>query len=77
MGVGSGPQEIAQFLISHMEPGMRSEVEAEVVQEYYRALTTQNPGVAESMSYEQLLNDNSVTLYMVVSQNRGTPISLL
>ena len=55
VGVGSGPQEIAQFLISHMDPSTRAAVEEEVVQEYYKALKSQNPRAAEAMSYEASL----------------------
>lgn len=53
VGVGSGPQEIAQFLISHMDPGLRATVESEVLQEYYRSLISRNPQIAEVMSYDE------------------------
>ena len=53
VGVGSGPQEIAQFLISHMDPGLRATVESEVLQEYYHSLISRNPQIAEVMSYDE------------------------
>ena len=53
VGVGSGPQEIAQFLISHMDPGLRATVESEVGQEYYGSLISRNPQIAEVLSYDE------------------------
>eukprot|EP01038_Epipyxis_sp_PR26KG_P005120 gene5120-7133_t len=38
VGVGSGPQDIAQYLISHMDPITRKENENELVQIYYNTL---------------------------------------
>lgn len=39
VGLGSGPQDIAQYLISHMSPSLRREIEKELVQHYYDILT--------------------------------------
>ena len=33
VGIGSGPQEIGQYLISHMDPSLRAQVEREVVED--------------------------------------------
>lgn len=38
IGVGSGPQDIAQFLISHMDAPTRKQHEHELIQYYYDAL---------------------------------------
>lgn len=35
VGLGNGAQEIGQFLISHMEPGLRKECWEEVLRKYY------------------------------------------
>jgi hypothetical protein len=37
-GVGSGPQELAQYLISHMAPSQRRRCERALVREYYDTL---------------------------------------
>lgn len=39
-GLGTGPQDIAQYLISHMNPETRRECEAELMSVYYETLTT-------------------------------------
>lgn len=38
VGVGSGPQDLAQYLISHMEPSVRRSCERELVETYYKEL---------------------------------------
>lgn len=38
VGIGSGPQDLSQFLISHMAPAVRRKCEASLVREYYDAL---------------------------------------
>eukprot|EP01127_Copromyxa_protea_P020145 TRINITY_DN6677_c0_g1_i3.p1 TRINITY_DN6677_c0_g1~~TRINITY_DN6677_c0_g1_i3.p1 ORF type:complete len:373 (-),score=60.41 TRINITY_DN6677_c0_g1_i3:236-1354(-) len=38
IGVGSGPQELAQYLISHMEPSVRRELEDGLLKAYYQEL---------------------------------------
>ena len=53
VGIGSGPQEIGQFLISHMDPTLRTKVEKEVVEVYYKCLVSANPRIAEDMTFEQ------------------------
>jgi len=39
VGVGSGPQDCAQFLISHMNPHVRAECEEKLMKGYYEELT--------------------------------------
>ena len=39
VGLGSGPQDIAQYLISHMLPELRRECENRLVLDYYSHLT--------------------------------------
>jgi len=38
VGVGNGPQELAQFLISHMEPALRRSMEHDLLTSYHRTL---------------------------------------
>jgi len=52
VGVGSGPQEIAQFLISHMDPVTRADAERELVREYYSTLIALKPQIAEEMTFD-------------------------
>lgn len=53
VGVGSGPQEIGQFLISHMDPDLRPRVEREIVEDYYQRLISHKPSIAEEMTLEE------------------------
>eukprot|EP00727_Mastigamoeba_balamuthi_P004819 m51a1_g14335 hypothetical protein (479) ;mRNA; f:139038-140625 len=46
VGVGSGPQDLGQFAISHTEPAVRRAVEAEAVRAYHRALADAGVAVA-------------------------------
>lgn len=39
VGLGSGPQDLGQFIISHMEPKARKEVEKKLMQDYYATLS--------------------------------------
>ncbi|CAK9012243.1 Uncharacterized protein SCF082_LOCUS11433, partial [Durusdinium trenchii] len=45
--------EIGQFLISHMDPTLRAEVERSIVEEYYHELLRCNPKIAEDFTLEQ------------------------
>ena len=49
VGFGSGPQDLAQFLISHMDPTLRKSCEEQLVREYYDELC-QAPAVAGAAS---------------------------
>eukprot|EP01125_Pyxidicula_operculata_P004061 TRINITY_DN1578_c0_g1_i1.p1 TRINITY_DN1578_c0_g1~~TRINITY_DN1578_c0_g1_i1.p1 ORF type:complete len:417 (+),score=97.55 TRINITY_DN1578_c0_g1_i1:23-1252(+) len=40
VGLGSGPQDIAQYLISHMNPKLRKENELSLLKSYYQELTS-------------------------------------
>ena len=51
VGFGSGPQDLAQFLISHMEPSLRRSCEEQLVREYYEELC-QAPAVAANGTTE-------------------------
>eukprot|EP00168_Porphyra_purpurea_P007933 TRINITY_DN19960_c0_g1_i1.p2 TRINITY_DN19960_c0_g1~~TRINITY_DN19960_c0_g1_i1.p2 ORF type:complete len:130 (-),score=25.67 TRINITY_DN19960_c0_g1_i1:57-446(-) len=56
VGVGNGAQEIAQFLISHMEPATRRACEEDIMKAYYEELTSS--GVpADTYSWEQCWTD--------------------
>lgn len=50
VGLGSGPQEVAQYVISHMEPSTRRECEKELLDAYYDQLIE---GGVDSSSYSR------------------------
>jgi hypothetical protein len=62
VAVGSGPQDLAQYFISHIPGEKRREMEDILLHEYYQALTSNesiggkfvNP---ENYSYEEMLNE--------------------
>jgi thiamine kinase-like enzyme len=54
VGIGSGPQDCAQFLISHMNPLVRAECEKNLMKSYYEELTQ---GVNLGYSWEQCWSD--------------------
>ena len=45
VGIGSGPQDLGQYVISNMEPALRAECEYELVQAYYQELLENNVDV--------------------------------
>lgn len=53
VGIGSGPQELGQFVISHLEPSFRAAHEAAFLADYHAQLAAVCPAVASSYS----LND--------------------
>jgi len=53
VGIGSGPQDLGQFMISHVEPQIRKQIEKQLVEEYYRELVQLNPLIGTSYSWEQ------------------------
>ena len=52
VGVGSGPQELGQYLISHASPQVREEIWRAAVEAYYARLVALNPSIADSMSLQ-------------------------
>ena len=42
VGIGSGPQELGQFMISHVEPTVRAAIERDAVASYHAELTAVN-----------------------------------
>jgi len=40
VGIGSGPQDLAQYMISHTNKDVRKTIETELLREYYKALST-------------------------------------
>ena len=40
IGLGVGPSELAWFLISHVEPSLRREIEDKLLDEYFDTLTS-------------------------------------
>jgi hypothetical protein len=55
VGVGSGPQELGQYLISHASPQAREEIWRAAVEAYYARLVALNPSVADSMSLDDCI----------------------
>ena len=55
VGVGSGPQELSQCLISHMKPSLRKELERELVQDYYDTLVADEK--VQNYSFEDCWED--------------------
>jgi len=56
VGVGSGPQDLGQFMISHVEPEMRVSIEKDAVHAYFEELCAAFAGdgdAAVSFSWEQ------------------------
>jgi len=45
VGVGSGPQDIGQFMISHTSPQLRASLERGVVESYHSELRSLNPSI--------------------------------
>lgn len=56
-GMGSGPQDIAQFLISHMTPAERRGCEDRLLRAYYEELITAKASIAETYSYDDCKRD--------------------
>jgi hypothetical protein len=50
VGLGSGPQELGQFMISHVEPGARAAMERGAVAAYHAELTRLNPRVGMTLA---------------------------
>eukprot|EP00747_Dinoflagellata_sp_TGD_P073398 gnl/TRDRNA2_/TRDRNA2_157880_c0_seq1.p1 gnl/TRDRNA2_/TRDRNA2_157880_c0~~gnl/TRDRNA2_/TRDRNA2_157880_c0_seq1.p1 ORF type:complete len:404 (+),score=88.79 gnl/TRDRNA2_/TRDRNA2_157880_c0_seq1:163-1374(+) len=53
VGVGSGPQDLGQFMISHVEPAQREAIEEAAVRRYFDELVRLNPGISASMTWDQ------------------------
>jgi len=51
VGLGSGPQDLSQFLISHMDPSLRRSCEEDLVREYYNDLCA-HEAVSASFTWE-------------------------
>ena len=51
VGLGSGPQDVAQYLISHTTPVLRKTEEERLVREYYHTLTEETQGRVNSETY--------------------------
>jgi hypothetical protein len=53
VGVGSGPQDVAQYMISHTDPSQRKTMERELLHtRYYNVLIANNPTIKTSFSFE-------------------------
>mmetsp|Transcript_25605 Transcript_25605/g.56462 ORF Transcript_25605/g.56462 Transcript_25605/m.56462 type:complete len:393 (+) Transcript_25605:98-1276(+) len=52
VGLGSGPQDLGQFMISHTPPEARQSFEKEAVRGYYAKLCQMNPAVEASLSWD-------------------------
>lgn len=52
VGVGSGVQELSQFLISHCDPDIREGLEKTALRAYYEELTSLCPAAARDMTWD-------------------------
>lgn len=52
VGLGSGPQDLGQFMISHVEASTRRMLEEGAVRSYYNELTLLNPDIAVAFSFD-------------------------
>jgi thiamine kinase-like enzyme len=58
IGVGSGPQDCAQFLISHTNPLIRATIEEKLMKDYYEELTSDGDIKIEPLyTFDQCYND--------------------
>jgi Phosphotransferase enzyme family len=57
VGLGSGPQDLAQCWISHMNPVTRRQNEQTLLRTYYTTLVSVNPQIGVSYTYENCLAD--------------------
>lgn len=57
VGVGSGPQDIAQFLISHMDPELRRASEHKLVADYHALLTSSGRVSLDQYPLAQCMRD--------------------
>lgn len=52
VGLGSGPQELGEFIISHTDPKLRQNIEERLVRSYYQELISRgNPSVLNESTY--------------------------
>lgn len=49
VGVGSGPQDLGQFMLSHAEPSVRAQIERGAVVAYHAEIVARNPAVAMTL----------------------------
>lgn len=49
VGLGSGPQDLGQFMISHVDPELRSKIERGAVEAYFTELKELNPKIAMTL----------------------------
>ncbi|KAK3261591.1 hypothetical protein CYMTET_29506 [Cymbomonas tetramitiformis] len=52
VGVGSGPQELGQYMISHTRPEVRAALERGALEAYYKELVQRNTAVAASLTWD-------------------------
>ena len=58
IGIGSGPQDCAQFLISHTNPSIRATIEEKLMKDYYEELTSDSDIKIEPLyTFDQCYND--------------------
>lgn len=81
VGVGSGPQELAQFLISHMDILERRTCEINLLQRYYKTLIENSDShVPKTYSFEQCLAEyvsggtERWIFYVVMSPTWGSSV---
>lgn len=59
MGIGSGAQDLGQYVISHINPASRRLMENKLLLEYHSALTapTDDAPVVDNYSFDQCMED--------------------
>lgn len=54
VGVGSGPQDLGQFLISHMEPDVRRQYERDLLRKYHTSLVSELGGHKDAPDFHDI-----------------------
>ncbi len=59
VGLGSGAQDLGQYMISHVKPAVRREIEGECLSSYYETLTSDPTGkvTRDNYSFEECKKD--------------------
>mmetsp|Transcript_4569 Transcript_4569/g.11542 ORF Transcript_4569/g.11542 Transcript_4569/m.11542 type:complete len:130 (-) Transcript_4569:78-467(-) len=52
VGIGRGPEDLGQYMISHLEPARREKLERQAVQDYYDTLVSARPEIKRALSME-------------------------
>jgi len=53
VGLGSGPQDLGQYVISHMDPALRRQEERGLIEGYHKALTAQGVSISLEQCWDE------------------------